>query len=257
MRVTLLGTGTSQGVPMVGCACAVCRSEDPRDRRLRCSALVEGPSGRFLIDATPDLRQQALRAGLARVDAVVFTHGHADHILGLDDCRQFSMANGGRLPLYAPAPALATVARVFFYLFNGENRFPGYVNPEPHPMEGPVDLAGLRLHALPVEHGRDATFGYRIDEGGEPRVAYIPDCKRIPEEAAAMIRGIPVLVLDGLRFEPHPTHMSLPEAMEAARGLGVGRAYFTHLTHMIGHAKVDATLPEGMRLAYDGLAIEA
>ncbi len=256
MKITFLGTGTSQGVPLIGCDCAVCCSDDPRDKRFRCSILVEGPSGTILVDTTPDLRSQALRVGLKRVDAVLMTHGHADHLMGFDDLRRLSDPKTDEIPIYANGMTLDILARVFFYLFNGQNRYRGYVHPVPHLIEEPLELCGLRIVPLPVPHGKVETWGYRFEEGGVPKFAYISDAKEIPQQTRHLVQGIPVLVLDGLRPESHPTHLSLPEAVQTAREVEAQEVYFTHLTHYLPHAATEASLPQGMHLAYDTLTLD-
>ncbi|MBX7157098.1 MAG: MBL fold metallo-hydrolase [Verrucomicrobiae bacterium] len=256
MKLTFLGTGTSQGIPMIGCDCSVCTSNDPCDKRTRSSIYLETEQGCVLVDTTPDLRQQLLREKINRVDAVVYTHAHADHILGMDDLRRFCEMENRAMPLYGSREALETLSRVFFYAFNGENRFKGYVHPEPHAVQGPFELCGLTWNPLEVPHGKVRTWGYRVDYQGVPKLAYFSDCKSLPESVISQIQQIPYLILDGLRFKSHPTHLSLPEAIETARQVGAHATYFTHLAHAISHAEVGETLPSKMFLAHDGLKLE-
>lgn len=261
MKLTFLGTGTSQGIPMIGCECEVCLSADPRDKRTRSSIYLEtegaqGEKGKILVDTTPDLRFQLLREKINRVDAVVYTHGHADHILGLDDLRRFCEMENRAMPLYGSKETLETLSRIFFYAFNGENRFKGYVHPEPKVVDKAFELGGLTFHPLEVPHGKARTWGYRMDEKGTPKVAYFSDCKTLPESVQQDIQKIPILILDGLRLTPHPTHLSLPEAVELSQRVQAQKTYFTHLAHAIGHAVIEPTLPKNRFLAYDGLQLE-
>lgn len=241
---------------MIGCDCGVCHSEDPRDRRYRCSVLVEGPGGTVLVDTTPDLRSQALRAGLKSVNAVVYTHAHMDHVTGFDDLRAFCRGNGGAMPVHGSPETIAVLRRMFEYAFNGKNRYAGYVQPEPHEHEGPFTVCGMRVVPLDVPHGTVRTWGFRFDEGGHPRFAYFSDCKTLPDEVVEQVRGVPVLVLDALRMEPHPTHLTLPEAIDVAERVGAGATWFTHITHLLPHARTEASLPSSMRLSYDTLTLE-
>ncbi len=241
---------------MVGCDCEVCTSADPRDNRLRCSVLVEGSGGLLLVDTTPDLRMQALRARLKRVEAVVLTHAHADHIMGFDDLRRLMPFHDQPLPIYGSRGTIETLQQAFSYLFNGQNRYRGYVYPEPHIVEEAFEVCGMTIKPLRVPHGKVETYGYRFDENGSPRFAYFCDCKCLPDEAVEAVRGVPVLVLDGLRQEPHPTHLSLPEAIETARRAEAKQTYFTHISHYLMHAREAVSLPEGMHFAYDTLSFE-
>ena len=256
MKLTFLGTGTSQGIPMIACDCEVCTSADFRDKRTRSSIYLQTEEKKVLIDTTPDLRFQLLREKITQIDSVVYTHAHADHILGLDDLRRFCEMENRAMPLYGSKEALETLSRIFFYAFNGENRFKGYVHPEPIVVEKAFSLGDLTFHPLEVPHGKAKTWGYRIDEKGKPKVAYFCDCKTLPEPVQRDIQTIPILILDGLRFKEHPTHLSLPEAIELSQKVKAQKTYFTHLAHAISHAKVEPTLPENCFLAYDGLKLE-
>jgi phosphoribosyl 1,2-cyclic phosphate phosphodiesterase len=188
LTVTFLGTGTSQGVPMIGCDCRVCTSEDPRDRRMRSSIYVQTPESSWVVDTGPDFRAQCLRHGVRKLDAVVYTHAHTDHIMGFDDLRPFCPF-GCALPIYASADTLGNLKRVFEFAFNGENRFPGYINPEAHEVEGPFDLGGTTLTPLPVPHGRTIVNGYLLTRNGEPLVAYLSDCRRCPRRSSNGFAG--------------------------------------------------------------------
>lgn len=255
MKLTFLGTGTSFGVPQVGCACAVCRSTDPRDRRTRIAALVEAHGTRLLIDTPPELRMQLIAAGVSQVDAVLFTHDHADHTHGIDDVRPLSV-RGGVLPMYGPAETLAALARRFPYVFDAAMKpIPGTSKPEgsTHALEAGVTtrIGALDVTPVDVPHGRVRVFGYRIGP-----LAFVTDAKSLPPEAVAVLRGAKVLVLNALFRRTHPTHLSVSEAVAAAREIGAERTYLIHLTHETAHAELEAELPPDIRPAYDGLTVE-
>ena len=253
-RVTFLGTGTSQGVPQIACACAVCRSTDPRDKRLRPSIVVDVPDrATILVDTTPDFRQQALTYGIRRIDAVLFTHSHADHIFGLDELRQFNLLQGGPIPCYANRVAWDVIKRSFYYVFDGVARLGGGV-PEIEAHEIALDpfvASGVRIVPVPLWHGRMPILGFRFGN-----FAYLTDCNRIPDESWPLVAGVDSLVIDGLRDEPHTTHFSVAEALEAIARVAPRRAYLTHMTHDLGHAATSARLPAGVELAYDGLVLD-
>lgn len=254
MRLTFLGTGTSFGVPQVGCACEVCRSADPRDKRSRVGALVEWQGKRLLLDTPPELRLQLIAAGIDRVDAVLFTHDHADHTHGIDDVRPLSL--GQALPMYGPAETLAALRQRFPYVFDAAMKpLPGTSKPEgvPHPLEAGVTttVAGLPVTPFAVPHGRARVFGYRIGP-----LAYVTDAKELPDDALAAMRGARALVLNALFRRPHPTHLSVSEAVAAARRVGAARTWLTHLTHETAHAALEAELPPDIRPAFDGLTVE-
>jgi phosphoribosyl 1,2-cyclic phosphate phosphodiesterase len=253
--ITFLGTGTSLGVPMVGCECRVCQSIDPRDRRTRSSIYLETPECAWVIDTGPDFRAQALRERVTRVDAVVFTHSHTDHIMGLDDLRPFCF--GGRdLPVHAAPETMRDLERVFVFAFNGQNRWPGYLRPLPRVIDGPFPLGETELIPIPVRHGRTQVHGYLFRRKGEALAAYFSDCKEVPAEARAQLRGVRHLIIDALRHAEHPTHMNVEEALALAAELAPGQTWFTHLSHDLAHAETEAGLPPGVRIAYDGLKIE-
>jgi phosphoribosyl 1,2-cyclic phosphate phosphodiesterase len=253
--ITFLGTGTSQGVPVIGCDCRICTSRDPRDQRTRASIYVESPECAFLVDTGPDFRAQALRERIRRVDAVVYTHSHTDHVMGFDDLRPFCF--GGRdLPIYAAAETMRDLERVFVFAFNGENRWPGYVRPLPHVVVGDFTLGGTTLTPLPVQHGRARVNGYLLTRQGVALFAYLSDCKTVPESVIERIAGVRHLVVDALRHKPHPTHMSVSEALELAQKVAPERTWLTHLCHELMHAELEPALPETARVAYDGLRIE-
>jgi phosphoribosyl 1,2-cyclic phosphate phosphodiesterase len=251
VNVTFLGTGTSTGVPVPTCTCAVCRSTDPRDTRLRPSVLLRWDDVTVLVDTSTDLRQQALRHGLMSLDAVLYTHAHADHIFGLDDLRMFNWRRGGALPVYASAITLDALRRTFWYVFEDVEAGGGKPLLELHEIEAPLELHGRTVIPVPLQHGRLPILGYRV--GG---FAYLTDVSAIPEESYALLNGLEVLVLSALRHRPHPTHLHLARALEEAARIGAARTLFTHIAHEVEHAAVAATLPPGVELAYDGLSIE-
>lgn len=256
LRLTFLGTGTSFGVPQIGCGCAVCRSADPRDRRTRSGALIQADDATLLVDTPPELRLQLLAAGVTRVDAVIYTHEHADHTSGIDDLRVFSSGRGRPLPLYGPPETLDRLQRSFGYIFDDAvEPFAGTSKPrlEPRPLAPgrEVDVAGVRVLPLAFEHGHVRVFGYRFG-----RLAYVTDAKGVSDAARERLRDLDVLVLNALWWRPHPTHQSIDEAIETARAVGARRTYLTHLTHETGHAALAAALPEGVAPAYDGLVVE-
>jgi phosphoribosyl 1,2-cyclic phosphate phosphodiesterase len=251
--VLFLGTGTSHGVPSIGCDCSVCQSTDPRDKRTRSSIYLELADGlKVLIDTTPDLRSQALRENLRRIDAVLFTHTHADHVMGLDETRRFNALSGEPIPVYGEASALADIQTMFSYAFvPNAPRGGGVPDLRLFPLGGPFCLGGEEVVPLPIRHGPWQILGFRIGN-----FAYLTDCNGIPVESMARLHGLDVLVIDALRHKSHPTHFTLAEARAVATSLGVKRTYFTHIAHELGHAETCAALPPGMSLAYDGLRLE-
>lgn len=256
MRLTLLGTGTSMGVPQIGCGCAVCRSDDPRDRRMRTAAVVEVGDRRILIDTPPELRLQLLAAGVDRIDAVLYTHLHADHVHGIDDLRSFTQRQRASLPLFGPAPTIDHLRSAFGYIFDdGVVPFDGTSKPRltRHALTPGTDAEIAGVHVLPIafEHGREVVFGYRIGD-----VAYVTDVKRVGPAEREMLRGVKILVLNALWWRPHPTHLSIDEAVETAQAIGAERTYLTHLTHETGHRELLERLPAGVEPGYDGLTVE-
>ena len=255
MKLTFLGTGTSFGVPQIGCECSVCRSTDPRDKRTRVGAVVESDGTTLLIDTPPELRLQLIATGIRNVDAVLFTHDHADHTHGLDDIRAISVLRDSPLPFYGPEETLASLAQKFPYVFDRTTLpVPGTSKPEAsaRALEPGVAtrIGALDVTPLAVPHGVTRVFGYRIGP-----VGYVTDAKSLPDEAVALLRGVKVLVLNALFHQPHPTHLSFDEAIETARRVGAVRTYLTHLTHHDAHADLEADLPDGVLPAFDGLEV--
>ncbi len=252
LRVTVLGSGTSSGVPTIGCDCAVCLSADPRDKRLRPSILLSYGERRIVIDTTPDFRTQALRSGLHRLDAVVFTHAHADHILGLDDVRPFNYRQKQHIPIYLTESVFETVRRIFDYVFDERPHESVVPKLEVNLItEQPFDVLGLRFEPVPLRHGRTEVYGFRIG-----KLAYLTDHGEIPESSLEKLAGLDVLFLDALRYKPHPTHSTVAQSIATAQRVGAKRTYFTHMCHDVGHVAGEAALPEGIFLAYDGLILD-
>jgi phosphoribosyl 1,2-cyclic phosphate phosphodiesterase len=255
LRVTFLGTGTSQGVPRIGCGCPVCVSPDPRDKRTRCSLYIESPALNWVVDTGADFRSQCLREGVRKVDAVLYTHAHTDHVLGFDDLRPFCQPNRP-LPIYGSAATLESLASIFAFAFNPTVRVPGYVYPLPNVIDGEFDLGGLRVLPLDLPHGRVTSTGYLFSRGDTPLLAYLTDCKTVPSEVEKAVAGVKHLVLDALRKRPHPTHMSIGEALEVVERVGAESVWLTHLCHEHSHGELEGELPIGVRVAYDGLTLE-
>ncbi|MEZ5399320.1 MAG: MBL fold metallo-hydrolase [Bryobacteraceae bacterium] len=252
LKLTVLGSGTSVGVPTIGCSCDVCQSKDPRDNRLRPSVWVQFAGRSVLIDTGPDFRVQALRAAIPRVDAILFTHAHADHIMGLDDVRPFNFRQRGPIPIYGSAETLADIQRVFQYIFvnvHAESSVPKLAS---NTVDGAAfDLFGLPCTPIRLVHGKGEVYGYRI--GG---LAYLTDHSEIPEESIAKLRDLDVLFLDALRHKPHPTHSTVDRSLAYVEQLAPKRAFFTHIGHDLPHERTEQLLPPGVRLAYDGMEIE-
>ena len=253
LALTFLGTGTSQGVPTIGCDCAVCHSSDPRDKRLRSSIYIETPECSWVVDTGADFRTQVLRENIRRLDAVLFTHSHTDHIMGFDDLRRFSHARGS-MPVYASAETMRDLKRVFEFAFDGLNPFPGYLQPEPHTIDGPFSLGETLITPLLVPHGKWMVNGFLFSRGGEKLVAYLSDCSGVPDEIVEKIEQVKILIIDALRHKPHPTHLSVDQAIEVATRVRPSQTFFTHICHELPQSS-EAEFPPGVRLAYDGLKL--
>jgi phosphoribosyl 1,2-cyclic phosphate phosphodiesterase len=252
LRITILGSGTSHGVPAIGCECPVCLSADPRDRRLRCSIVVEAGGRALLVDTPPELRLQALRSSIRRVDALLYTHTHADHLFGLDDVRRFNEMQGGDLPVYGSDETLADVRRSYRYVFVPTQAGGGKPQLRLLPLEREeFTVAGIPVRAVPVLHGRLPVLGFRIGD-----FAYVTDVSLVPDPSRERLHGLDTLVLGALRWEPHPTHFTIDQAIAFAREIGPRRTFLTHLAHNVPHAETERKLPKGVRLAYDGLVLE-
>ncbi len=251
LKITVLGSGTSVGVPTIGCHCSVCTSADPRDNRLRPSILVSYEGHNVLVDTTPDFRTQALRAAIGRVDAILFTHSHADHLMGLDDVRPFNFRQSGSIPIYAAPDTMAAIRRCFPYIFDEKERSTNIPKLDPRVLDGAaVDLFGLEFLPVPILHGPQTIYGFRFGAA-----AYLTDHSEIPEASMQLLHGLDVLFLDALRYKPHPTHSTVERSLKTVEALTPRRAFFTHICHDLGHARAESMLPENVRLAYDGLEI--
>ena len=249
--ILVLGSGTSVGVPMIGCRCKVCTSNDPRDKRLRPSVLLRLGDKRVLIDASPDFRYQALHFGIDRLDAILFTHSHADHILGLDDVRPFNFLQKKDIPIYTSAETLAAIQRTFHYVFACEPSESSRPRLSSHVFDtAPMSIEGLDFHPIRVAHGKGTAHGFRFGD-----CAYLTDHSEIPPESLEKLAGLDVLFLDALRHNPHPTHSTVEESLRTVEALKPKRAFFTHISHDLLHATVEARLPANVQIAYDGLDI--
>jgi len=250
LKITVLGSGTSVGVPTPGCHCAVCQSADPRDNRLRPSVLLAYGGHNVVIDTTPDFRTQVLRAKMDRLDAVLYTHSHADHLMGLDDVRPFNFHQGAQIPIFADAGTLSVIQRCFPYIFRCEERQSSVPQLEVNTLNGPFELFGQEFVPIRLLHGRSSIFGFRF--GG---AAYLTDHSDIPPESMEQLRGLDVLFLDALRHKPHPTHSTVERSVQTVMQLAPRRAFFTHISHDLPHSETESVLPSHIRLAYDGLEI--
>jgi phosphoribosyl 1,2-cyclic phosphate phosphodiesterase len=250
LKLTVLGSGTSTGVPVLGCHCAVCSSAEPRNNRTRCSALLEWSGHKILIDTSTDFRQQALREGIEQIDSVLYTHAHADHLHGIDDLRTFTLMTGKAIPVYATRDVLDRVQGLFSYVFNDATA-PGYrPRLQVNEVNGAFELFGQEVTPVPLVHGPGESLGYRIGN-----LAYVVDCSAIPASSWELLEGLDVLVIDALRFREHESHFSINEAIEVARQLQVPKTLLTHLTHDIDYPRHSVGLPEGIEFAYDGQTV--
>lgn len=255
MKLTFLGTGTSVGVPMIGCDCEVCTSDNHKNNRLRSSVYVQSGDVNIIIDTPPDFRMQALQHRIRRVDAVFITHAHADHIFGFDDIRRFNTIQGGIIPTYADAATMVDLQRVFHYV----QKMPikGMYRPQIEfiTVDKEFEFGPLKIELVPIEHGPQSMFAYLIsDESGS--ICYAPDCSFISEESIVRLQGIDVMILDALRHRPHPSHLTLEASIEYFTRIAAKQSYATHIAHDLDHEEIDQTLPDGINLAYDGLVVE-
>ena len=250
MKITFLGTGTSQGVPIINCDCAVCKSDDPRNKRMRCSVMIETAGRHILIDTSMDMRNQFLRFIFPKIDAVLFTHAHADHIFGLDELRRFNYLQKQIIPVYGNEQTIEQIRSIFGYAFTAPDFVPGIPNISAHIVERDFRIDGVPIRPIPLLHGEDEILGFRIGD-----FAYCTDVNRIPESSYALLNDLDVLVLDALRERQHAKHFSLSEAIEEARKIGAEQTYFTHMSHILDHNRHGAMLPKHCAFAYDGLVL--
>jgi phosphoribosyl 1,2-cyclic phosphate phosphodiesterase len=244
------------GVPMIGCNCEICRSTDPRDQRTRSSIYLQSNDFNWVVDTGVEFRIQALRERIQDLDAVLYSHAHADHVMGFDDLRRFCSASGATMPIYASAETMQALERAFSYAFNGKFNFPGYLRPERHIIQGPFVLGKTEVHPIRAEHGSAHVFGYLFCQGNRSIAAYLSDCKMVYREGLDALQGVETLILGTPCRRTHPTHMNMVEGLAFARKVNPKRTYFTHLSHDFGHAATQKELPANAFLAYDGLRLE-
>jgi len=250
-KLTVLGSGTSMGIPTIGCDCAVCHSTDPHDKRTRPSIMLEYNGHVILVDTTPDFREQAIRAQIKQVDAVLYTHSHADHILGIDDLRPLSFRRPNKIPLYARPESAQFLRAMFRYIFDADYKFGGIAKVELKPITGPIELFGARFEPVPVIHGDMEINGYRFGSA-----AYLTDFSNIPEQSFSQLRDLDILFLDALRHRPHPTHSTVDNSLRIVERVKPQRAFFTHICHDLPHEATNATFPPHVRLSHDGMVLE-
>lgn len=249
--LTVLGSGTSMGVPTIGCTCRVCSSTDPHDKRTRPSIMLEYAGHCVLIDTTPDFREQAIREKIRRIDAILYTHAHADHILGLDDVRPLSFRRDEKIPLYADEATASAMERMFEYIFDPNYKFGGIARVSMNRLNGSVELYGARFEPVTIIHGETEILGFRFGQA-----AYLTDFSEIPPASMARLRDLDILFLDALRHNPHPTHSTVANSLRLVKELNPKRAFFTHISHDLAHEETNKTFPHNVRLAHDGLRLE-
>jgi len=250
-KLTVLGSGTSMGIPTIGCDCAVCHSTDPHDKRTRPSIMLEYNGHVILVDTTPDFREQAIRAQIKQVDAVLYTHSHADHILGIDALRPLSFRRPNKIPLYARPESAQFLRAMFRYIFDADYKFGGIAKVELKPITAPIELFGARFEPVPVIHGDMEINGYRFGSA-----AYLTDFSNIPEQSFSQLRDLDILFLDALRHRPHPTHSTVDNSLRIVERVKPQRAFFTHICHDLPHEATNATFPPHVRLSHDGMVLE-
>jgi len=254
MKFTFLGTGTSHGIPMIGCSCTVCRSNEPKNKRRRCSLYVVCANQHLIFDTPPDFRDQVLSFGVERVDAVFLTHPHADHIYGFDDIRRFSTMQQSHIPVYGSPRTIKQMRKKFDYVDRTSYGFESVPRVRFEKQLEPVQVGDVHITPLPVSHGQDTIYGFLI-EGDDKRMAYIPDCNGIPADSLKLLNKLDAMILDGLRPQPHPTHYSIDECVDMLIKIGAKRSYPTHLTHLSDHAELQQYVPEGITVPWDGLEV--
>ena len=255
LKLTFLGTGTSIGVPAIGCDCGVCLSSDPFNKRRRAGLYVEAAGKNVVVDTPPEFREQALAFKIKRLDALLFTHGHVDHLAGFDDVRRFNQVQRERIPVYGSEATLADISRMFPYIHQPEKPGLSYPRVDFNAVTGPFVIGDLGVVPVPVQHAGIPTFGYRFEAEGRA-AAYIPDCRHIDDSSLALLAGLDALILDTLRRRPHPTHFNLEQSLEVLKKINARRAYLTHICHELDHRRTNSELPSGISLAYDGLVVE-
>jgi len=255
VRLTFLGTGTSIGIPAIGCDCAVCVSADPLNKRRRASLYVEAARLQIIIDTPPDFREQVLTCKIRRLDAVLYTHSHVDHVAGFDDVRRFNIIQKSVIPVYGSADTLSDLSRMFPYIHHPDKPGLSYPRVSLNAVKEPFRIGGLLVVPVPVSHAGIPTYGYRLEADGRA-FAYVPDCQQLDDEAFARLQGLDIMILDTLRHRPHPTHFTVAESIAALKKINAKQSYLTHICHELDHRSVNAGLPSGIRLAYDGLTIE-
>lgn len=255
MKITFLGTGTSVGIPVIGCDCKVCCSQDPRNRRHRSSIYVQAGGTHIVVDTSMDFREQVLTHKVPRIDAVLITHSHADHIFGLDDIRRFNTIQGTMIPVYGSQGAIADLKRIFTYVDQAVHE-PGVFRPRLAftPIAGAFQVGAVMVEALPVLHGRTETYGYRLEWEGRT-MGYVPDCKEMPDSTVDRFKGVDVMILDGLRHRVHPTHLTVEAAMSLLQRIGAKRSYLTHICHDLDHEETQELLPASCYVACDGMTL--
>ncbi|MBL7075978.1 MAG: MBL fold metallo-hydrolase [Kiritimatiellae bacterium] len=255
MKAIFLGTGTSAGIPIIGCHCPVCASADPHNRRRRTSLYLEAGGKYVLVDTPPDFREQAIEHRLPRIDAVCFTHSHADHIFGFDDIRRFNTIQDEIIPAYADAGTLADLQRIFNYI--GTEHVVGFYRPRItfNTIDAPFNIGDVLVTPVEVEHGHNTILGFRFDADGRS-LGYVPDCSAMSEAAIDAFRGIDIMILDALRLRPHLTHLTLEDSVALLKQIGAGKSYIIHLCHDLDHEETQAKLPESCFVSYDGLTLE-
>lgn len=249
--LTVLGSGTSMGVPTIGCTCRVCTSSDPRDHRTRPSIMLQYEEHCVLIDTTPDFRQQAIREQIRHIDAILYTHAHADHILGLDDVRPLSFRNEGKIPLYAHESTATALESIFRYIFEANYKYGGIARVELKRINGAIELFGAVFEPVEILHGDSCIHGFRFGNA-----AYLTDFSEIPPQSMTRLQDLDILFLDALRHRPHPTHSTVENSLRLVEELKPRRAFFTHISHDLAHEETNRSLPEHVRLAHDGLKLE-